>query len=265
MNVIFRPKATRTEPRSPSLLLALAAVSTTALAIDMAAAQSLFMQAALPAPGIGVVAPGAAGLAGSGGEIGFAGTLQPAPLTFQQTSLLAIDPPRAREFRRHELVTIIVDEVSRQQAEQSLKTDKSYGIDATLSAALDPWELLEARLRQADIERLRLIDAAAKQRFDGKGRFERNDRFTTKIQAEVIDVKPNGVLVLEARRHVSMGRETTITVLSGICRQEDITGNNTVFSSQIANLTLVSRQEGQVDAAGRKGLISRVLETIFAF
>jgi flagellar L-ring protein FlgH len=186
-------------------------------------------------------------------------------ITLHEASLLAIEPPRPREFQRHGLITIIVDEVSRQQAEQSLKTDKTFGMDASLNAVIDPWELLEARLRQSDIDRLKLIDAAAKQRFDGKGRYERNDRFTMKIQATIIDVKPNGVLVLEARKTIDKNGEITTTVLSGMCRQEDITGNNSVFSSQLADLMLISRQEGQVDQAGRKGLIPRVLETVFAF
>jgi flagellar L-ring protein FlgH len=213
--------------------------------------QSLFVNAPPPPiPGSGVQSPGA--------------LLQPG-LSLQQTSLLAIEPPKPREYRKHDLVTIIVDEVSRQEAEQNLKTDKNYALDAQLNAVLDPMELLEARLRQADIERLRLIDAASKQRFDGKGKFQRNDRFTTKLQAEIIDVKPNGVLVLEARRTTDMGSEKKTTVLSGICRTEDVTGNNTVFSSQIANMTLITRHEGEVDNAGRKGLIPRVLETVFAF
>jgi flagellar L-ring protein FlgH len=213
--------------------------------------QSLFVQAPPPPiPGSGVQA---------------AGTLLQPGLSLQQTSLLAIEPPKPRQYRKHDLVTIIVDEVSRQEAEQNLKTDKNYGLDAQLNAVLDPMELLEARLRQADIERLRLIDAASKQRFDGKGKFQRNDRFTTKLQAEIIDVKPNGVLVLEAKRTTEMGEEKKTTVLSGICRAEDITANNTVFSSQIANMMLVTRHEGQVEKAGSKGLIPRVLETVFAF
>lgn len=218
-----------------------------------AGAQSLFVQGAAK-PGIGM-----------GGNFG--GVEEPVKpgMTLAEASLLSIEPPRPREYRKHDQVTIIVDEVSRQEAEQSLKTDKTFGIDAQLGAVIDPWELLEARLRQADIDRLRLIDAAAKQQFDGKGKFQRNDRFSMKIQAEIIDVKPNGVLVLEARKTIDRNGEITMTVLSGSCRQEDITSNNSIFSSQMANLMLVSRMEGQVDRAGSKGLISRVLETVFAF
>ena len=182
-----------------------------------------------------------------------------------QLSVMAIEPPRPREFKMHDLVTIIIDETSRQQAEQSLKTDKKYDNDSSINALIDPWELLELRLRQGDLKDVTLLDIANKAKFDGKGTFERNDRLQMKIQAEVIDVKPNGVLVLEAKKFIDKNGETQETVLGGICRQEDITQSNTVFSTQLANMSLTTKSTGEVDKAGKKGLIPRVLETIFAF
>lgn len=185
--------------------------------------------------------------------------------SLQGVSLYAVQPPRPRTYKQHDLVTIIVDESSRQNAEQSLKTDKKYDISAELGTILDPWELLELRLRAGNTTDLKLIEAAYKAKFDGKGEYERSDKLQMKIQATIIDVKPNGVLVVEARKFLDKNGETQTTVLSGLCRQADITQNNTVFSSQLADLTLITKSEGQVDDAGKKGLIPRVLETIFAF
>jgi len=188
-----------------------------------------------------------------------------AAATLQGASLYAVQPPRPRTYKQHDLVTIIVDESSRQNAEQSLKTDKKYNTSADLGAIIDPWQLLELRLRGGDTTNLKLLEAAAKSKFDGKGEYERNDKLQMKIQATIIDVKPNGVLVLEARKFLDKNGETQSTVLSGNCRQADITQNNSVFSSQLADLTLINKSEGQVNEAGKKGLIPRVLETVFAF
>jgi flagellar L-ring protein precursor FlgH len=179
--------------------------------------------------------------------------------------MIAVPPPRPRSFKTHDLVTIVVDEASTQTADQSLKTDKKYNVNASLNSIIDPWELLELRLRAGGINDLKLLEAVANQKFDGKGNYNRSDRLSMKIQAEIIDVKPNGVLVLEARKHLDKNGETQSTILCGSCRQDDITKNNTVFSSQLANLTLVTKSEGQVNDAGRKGLIPRVLEAVFAF
>ena len=63
----------------------------------------------------------------------------------------------------------------------------------------------------------------------------------------------------------SVLRETQSVVLSGSCRSEDVTANNTVFSSQLANLTVLSKNTGQVNDAGKKGFLSQAIDTIFAF
>lgn len=180
-------------------------------------------------------------------------------------SMTAVVPPPPRSFKVHDLLTIIVDETSRQGADQQTKTDKNYSVNGTVNGVIDPIQLLQARLQASSIQDLELLKAAYNQKFDGKGKYTRNDSFQMKIQAEVIDVKPNGTLVLEAKKSIDKNGETQMTVLSGVCRIADITQNNSVLSSQIADLTLVTRSEGDVSKAGKKGLIPRILETIFAF
>jgi len=87
-----------------------------------------------------------------------------------------------------------------------------------------------------------------------EGDAERSDRFIARVTAEIIDVKPNGTLVLEARKSVAFGRESKSIVLSGTCREEDVSDANTVTSSQLANLTVVQEMEGDVDRSSKKGL-----------
>ncbi|MCC6660153.1 MAG: flagellar basal body L-ring protein FlgH [Phycisphaerales bacterium] len=180
-------------------------------------------------------------------------------------SLIAVQPPRPKSFKVHDLVTIIVNQSSSQEAEQKLKTDKKYNLSADVGPLLDFLQLLELRLQAGDSSDVALANAQQASKFDGKGTFERTDKFSAKLQAEIIDVKPNGTLVLEARTHVAMGREVQTMVLSGKCRLEDVTDANTVMSYQLADLNLMTTHEGQVDKAGKKGVIPRVLETLFSF
>ncbi len=105
-----------------------------------------------------------------------------------------------------------------------------------------------------------------KQKFKGEGTAKRSDRFVARIQAVVIDVKPNGTLVLEARKTVaSQNGEAKTIVLSGSCRQEDITDANTINSSLLADLRLIQTTEGEVSKSAEKGFIPRILEAIFNF
>ena len=58
--------------------------------------------------------------------------------------------------------------------------------------------------------------------------------------AEVLDVKPNGTLVLQARKRIKTDDEEQVFVLSGTCRAEDITADNTILKTA---LTAVAKAE----------------------
>ncbi len=180
-------------------------------------------------------------------------------------SMFVIVPPPPKRLEMHDLVTIIVNETSRAERSQSLETDKEYNASAELTRFPSLAELIEARLESGDANNDDLLNISSTHEFQGEGDYERTDRITARIQAEVIDIKPNGVLVLEARSTIQTDEEAQVFVLSGNCRSEDITDQNTVQSSQLHNLSIVTKNEGEVRKTARKGWIPQALETVFAF
>jgi flagellar L-ring protein FlgH len=181
-------------------------------------------------------------------------------------SMLFINVPEPRRYGVHDLVTLIIDETSAAESKQSLDTKKEYDISGGVESFPDLIKLLELRLEGGDRQNLASLGIDAEQEFKGSGTAKRSDRFVARITAEIIDVKPNGTLVLEARKTVaSQNGESKTIVLSGVCRQEDITRANTINSSQLANLRISQTTEGEVAKSSRKGLIPRVLEAIFNF
>ncbi len=88
---------------------------------------------------------------------------------------------------------------------------------------------------------------------------------TGRVQARVIDVKPNGTLVLEARKFNQIDDETLTIVLTGVCRAEDITVDNTILSSELYDLSLVKTHTGELRRASKKGLITRLLDLLLNF
>jgi len=180
-------------------------------------------------------------------------------------SLFAVRPPEPRTYQRHDLITIIINESSTQESEQTLSTSKEISGSGSLGATLSLDELLELRLRNSSVSDLELLRYAAEREFEGDGEYERSDLFIDRIQATVIDVKPNGVLVLEAKRFTASDEETKTLIISGNCRSEDITEQNTIQSNQLANLRLVVQHEGNVREANRKGPLTRLLEWMLPF
>lgn len=187
-------------------------------------------------------------------------------VSLESVSLFAVTPPPPRQWAKHDLVEIIINETSTQKLEQTMDTKKSFDLQAELKRFPSLRHLLEAQLREGDSTGLPVgVDAGAGSNFKGEGEFERKDRLTTRIAATVIEVKPNGTLVLEARRYSETDGETKSMVLSGVCRSDDITKSNTIQSTQLANFVMKIEHEGQVKKAGEKGLIPRVLDAIFNF
>jgi flagellar L-ring protein precursor FlgH len=183
----------------------------------------------------------------------------------RETSLTYSEAPPPRQIQINDLVTIIIDETSKQQSDQSLDTKKDYDWQAALNKFPSLKKLIDGELGTGDSTPVVELDVESKNKFKGEGTFERTDKFSARIQAKVIDVKPNGVLVVEARKAVQTGEEKQTIILSGNCRREDVTLNNTVLSTQLAELSIVSEQEGQVKDSATKGWIPRVLETLFNF
>lgn len=182
-----------------------------------------------------------------------------------QASMLYVTPPEPREFMKHDLVTIIVDETSKQTSSQTLDTKKKSSANIGIDSLVDPWELLELRLREGALSNQTLLDASLDSKFKGEGDYERSDKFNARITAQIIEVKPNGTLVLQATKVITKDDEVQTLILAGVVRQEDITNGNTILSSQMANLSMTLENKGDVRNAAKKGLLTRVMDAVFNF
>lgn len=180
-------------------------------------------------------------------------------------SLLAVQTPKPKTYAVHDQITIIIDENSKQTSDQKMDTKKDYSLKAALDKFPSLEKLLELQVENGDTTSGADLGLSSNQKFKGEGKYERSDRFVAKVTAKIIDVKPNGVLVLEARKSIVSNEETQTYILAGECRSEDVTTANTVLSSQLADLTLIARNEGEVKDTATKGFIPKILEALFGF
>lgn len=184
--------------------------------------------------------------------------------SLNDVSLIAFEPPEPRTFVENDLVTIIISERSSIAREQTVETAKNFGIDGTITALPDLLKLLE--LRYENYDRLpQTVDASIGTDFDGEGTYERDDTITARVTARVIEVKPNGLLLLESKTQIITDDEEQVIVLSGLADPSDITDAGTVQSNQMADLIAKFEHEGETRRSTKKGLIPRMIETLFAF
>jgi flagellar L-ring protein precursor FlgH len=99
----------------------------------------------------------------------------------------------------------------------------------------------------------------------GEATVDRSDSLILRVQAEVIDVKPNNTLVLQARATITSDEEAQTLVLSGTCRAEDVTPDNTVLSTQLYDKNVTKTHTGAVRDTTKRGFVPRLLDVINPF
>lgn len=109
------------------------------------------------------------------------------------------------------------------------------------------------------------IDFAPQDSFSGEGSFSDANTITARAAVLVVDVLPNGNLVVEGARKIEMSGETQYIVLRGIVRADDINPDNSVMSYDVVNANIEFFSEGDIHNAQKKGWINRLLDTVNVF
>lgn len=190
------------------------------------------------------------------------GTLFSTP---QPTSDL-ISPPPPRPFKKHDLIQVIVVERSRGTSRAELRTDKRTRWETEFDdfVRFDTSAKGNRRLRAAELADDPRIDIDARFRQDDLGRTTREFELQFTVQAEVVDVRPNGNLVIQAKRRRTVNEETEVIKLTGEVAPGDVTPLG-VRSDKIANLDIQYEGVGSVSAATKRGLLAQILDFLWPF
>lgn len=191
------------------------------------------------------------------------------PVAYQQPtnaaaaiSLFAVKPMVPRKFAKQDKIEIIVNETSQTKFEQSADDKENADISAQLKAFIDLKALFTDLQLETNGTETAKIAAGNSSKYKGDGKYERKERMTARISAIVTDVKPNGMLVVEARETVISDKEAKSMVVSGLCDPKDVTIQNTVQSSQLANLVIKTEHSGDVKDSATKGWLPRIFDTL---
>jgi flagellar L-ring protein FlgH len=187
----------------------------------------------------------------------------PSQAPLSAVSFFAVPEPEPRTVQKHDLVTIIVREQSEFSSEGSAEHRRQANLDARIEEMIR-LNLAQVTVEPGDIDPLAIRANGARQ-FRGEGSIDRSDSLIARIQAEVVDVKPNGTLVLQARKRIRTDDEIQTLILTGICRAEDITADNTLLSTQLFDLDLEKHHKGGVRNSTRRGALGRLLDFINPF
>ncbi len=94
--------------------------------------------------------------------------------------------------------------------------------------------------------------------YRGGGQVQRSQRFATQITVSVESVLPNGDLRVVGRQRLHINGESSDIGVRGRVRTADITGDNRVLSTQIADAEIDYDGRGFVSRSARPGIVNRV-------
>jgi flagellar L-ring protein precursor FlgH len=100
--------------------------------------------------------------------------------------------------------------------------------------------------------------------FEGKGSSSAQNAFTGTITATVLEVLPNGNLVVAGEKQVAVSSEEEVIRVSGVVNPSDLV-RNAVTSSKIADLRLEYRGRGFGDDVNAPGWLSRAFMKLSPF
>lgn len=165
--------------------------------------------------------------------------------------------PDVRASRLGDVVTVLVTESSStdRKAETNLKKDSTN--DFNLSNFFGNTHLFGGSSNGGRAK----LDYTGNNEQKANGNITRTDNVTASIPARVVKVLDNGLLVVEGRRAVVVNDETQTLAFSGVVRPEDITPDNKVLSTQVADAEITVVGKGVLADKQHPG----ILQTIFDF
>jgi len=164
----------------------------------------------------------------------------------------------AKAVRLHDVVSIVVGESLAASTGGQVKNSRASNMSSGITG-------LFGKLKSAN-NLQNLLGTTAASGLTAQGQSTTNSSLSTTFGAEVVDVLPNGMLVVQATRQLTFSQQTQLIKLRGLVRPEDVSAQNEVLSTAMTDLELEVTGKGIVnDSTYRQNPVVRLLEHLLVF
>ena len=183
-------------------------------------------------------------------------------------SFIAVEQAKPKRYKKNDIVTVIVQENSDSTSGGTGNSKKTQAFDLALQ------QFLQAALSQSGLPTVGTVgnpSSLPEIKFNynndrqSTAEQDRSDTFSARISAVVVDVKPNGTMVVQATKQIAIDKEQQTFTLSGTCRVEDVQVDNTVLSNQLADLRLTKMTKGSVHDGTKQGWLGGFIDKFSPF
>jgi flagellar L-ring protein precursor FlgH len=163
-----------------------------------------------------------------------------------------------RAMRPHDLISVVVMENLAASRDGMVKNSRASNANSQVASLLGNLHAGNALQN--------LINQTSTSALNAQGTTQTNSSLSTVFGGQVVDVLPNGMLVIEAARQVEFSQQTQTIILRGLVRPEDISQQNQILSTAISSLELEVRGKGIIsDYTRRPNILVRLLQQLLIF
>jgi flagellar L-ring protein precursor FlgH len=168
-----------------------------------------------------------------------------------------------KAHRKGDTLTVVIAEQASASKQATTGTSRSAAISAGIPNMMGLETNMTGIKNWMDLNKL--VNASTDSKYDGKGSTTRTENLNATITARVLDVLPNGNLFIEGRRNVKVNHEDQIIVLEGMVRPRDITADNIVNSTFIADARITYSGKGVISDRQKPGWLMNTLDMFWPF
>jgi len=169
-----------------------------------------------------------------------------------------------RASRVGDILTVVVRINDQADIENETERTRNTGENANLSNFLGFENELGSVLPDG-VNPGQLAQFGSDSEHSGEGEVDRSEDIEVTMAAIVKDVLPNGNLVIEGRQEVRVNFEVRELVIAGIVRPEDISAQNTIEHSQIAEARVSYGGRGQLTEIQQPRYGQQIYDILFPF
>ena len=148
-----------------------------------------------------------------------------------------------------DILTIVINESTTQTASKARTNSKEGSIG--IGAGTGIFSFLKA------------ASASGEDDWSATGSASDTNRFSGQITVTVVEVLPNDNMVIEGTQSIWQNRDEHKITLRGIIRRDDVTMDNTVPSTRVADATIKFDGKGPLNAKQRQGSLTQIFNILF--
>ena len=161
-----------------------------------------------------------------------------------------------------DILTILIQENNGATRNNNTTTSKKASVAAAVSSVLYSPSASGLLTKKGALPALNYTSDTE---FTGGGTINNAETITAQVSVRVVDVLPNGNMVIEGQLRTAFSGEKQDAVVRGTVRPDDVMANNTLYSYNIADATIQFISKGTITDAQRKGWFTKVWDKLSPF